>query len=214
MRFKQSVFIKPLDFLQGSEGFFVSRVCCGVRKMKKKIVGKLTLVIGGARSGKSSYAGSLAGKCFKEPVYVATAEPFDSEMADRIARHKSSRGPKWACIEEPLDVPRALQHLPPRHDGVLLDCVTVWLCNVLVKEGGKAIRKRINELIAALENRKCDVIVVSNEVGMGIVPDNRMGREFRDYAGWLNQDLASIADAVVLVVAGIPMVIKGKKGRG
>jgi len=181
--------------------------------MKKKRDGKLTLVIGGARSGKSSYAARLAAHHFKRPLYIATAEPFDPEMVERIARHKSARGPEWACVEEPLDVAGAVADVSSRHDGVLLDCVTVWLCNVLVREGEKAISKRIDELIAALGGRKRDVIVVGNEVGMGIVPDNRMGRDFRDYAGWLNQDLAEIADTVVLVVAGIPMVLKGKKGK-
>jgi len=174
---------------------------------------KLTLVIGGARSGKSTYAANLAGKCFKKPLYLATAEPFDSEMAERIACHKSSRGPEWTCVEEPLEVPAALSGISARHDGVLLDCVTVWLCNVLVREGKKTMRTRIDSLVAALRNRKRDVIVVSNEVGMGIVPGSRMGRDFRDYAGWLNQDLAAIADNVVFVVAGIPMVLKGKKGK-
>lgn len=180
--------------------------------MKSKRKNKITLVLGGARSGKSTYASRLAERCFKRPLFIATAEAFDSEMTDRIARHRSSRGPEWSCIEEPLDVAGVLQGLPAGRDGVLLDCITVWLCNVLVKEGAAAIEKRKSALISALKEMKCDVIVVSNEVGQGIVPGNEIGREFRDYAGWLNQDLAAAADTVVFLVAGIPLVIKGKKG--
>ena len=180
--------------------------------MKTKRTGRITLVMGGARSGKSSYAGRLAEHRFRKPLYLATAEALDPEMADRIKRHRKARGPKWDCIEEPLNIAGVLAKLPPKTDGVLLDCVTLWLCNVLMKEGDKSFEVRRSELLHALENVRRDVVIVSNEIGMGVVPDNKLGRKFRDYAGWLNQDLARVADNVVFVIAGIPMTLKGKKG--
>ncbi|MDD4869762.1 MAG: bifunctional adenosylcobinamide kinase/adenosylcobinamide-phosphate guanylyltransferase [Kiritimatiellae bacterium] len=180
-------------------------------KIKRKY--RITLVFGGARSGKSSYAGRMAESSFKHPLFLATAEPIDPEMAGRIARHRTARGPKWSCIEEPLDIAGVIANVPADRDGILLDCVTVWLSNVLIKEGPKSINRRKNDFIAALQKVKRNVIIVSNEVGMGIVPDNELGRDFRDYAGWLNQELAGIADKVVFVIAGIPMVIKRKKGK-
>lgn len=179
--------------------------------MKSKRQHRITLVLGGARSGKSTYASRLAEARFERPLYLATAEAFDEEMKDRIDRHRAARGSRWACLEEPLEVPRALLAMPGNVDGVLLDCVTVWLCNVFMKDGGPAVEARRGELVAALQGMKKEIVIVSNEVGMGIVPDNPMSREFRDHAGWLNQDLAEIADHVVLVVAGIPMILKGKK---
>ena len=161
-----------------------------------------------ARSGKSTYALRLAEESFDKPLYIATAEAGDREMAERIRIHKRSRSRRWTCAEEPLDVASVLVS-PPPCDGILVDCMTLWVSNVLLKEGEKAFAKRRKQLIAALRRARHPVIIVSNEVGLGIVPEHELGRKFRDMAGRLNQDLAKIADTVVFVVSGLPMVLKG-----
>jgi adenosylcobinamide kinase / adenosylcobinamide-phosphate guanylyltransferase len=170
---------------------------------------KTILVLGGARSGKSTYSLRLANSLFDKPLYIATAEAGDREMAERIRIHKQSRSRHWKCLEEPLDVASVIASAP-RCDGILIDCMTLWVSNVLLKEGEKAFAKREKELLAALRKARCPVIIVSNEVGLGIVPEHVLGRKFRDMAGRLNQDLAEFADTVVFVVSGLPMVLKGK----
>ena len=172
------------------------------------------LVLGGARSGKSSYAQSLAESWWPSPLYLAPAETLDAEMAERVRKHREQRGPRWGCAEEPLDIARVIRTPPAGRDGILLDCATLWLTNVLLKEGEAAVQARKQELLAAIMGSTVGVIVVSNEVGMGIVPESELGRRFRDLQGWLNQDLARAADVVVLVVAGIPMVVKGSLPQG
>lgn len=169
---------------------------------------KITLVLGGARSGKSTHAQKLAEQGWQHPLYLATAETLDQEMVERVKLHRTQRGPKWGCVEEPLDLARVIQTPMPKRDGILIDCATLWLANVLLKEGEPAVQTRKKELITALRTSPCDVIIVSNEVGMGIVPDSALGRTFRDLQGWLNQDLAAIADEVLFVIAGIPLKIK------
>ena len=172
---------------------------------------RIVLVLGAARSGKSTYAQRLAEMRWRRPLYLATAEALDEEMAERIKNHKRQRGRHWSCIEEPQDLARAIAAAAPRRDGVLIDCVTLWLSNVLLKEGVAAVKRRQRQLLEALRSARHDVILVSNEVGMGVVPDSALGRQFRDLQGWLNQDLATAADTVVFVVAGLPMAIKGQK---
>ena len=167
------------------------------------------MVLGGARSGKSRFAQQLAERLWPKPVYLATAEITDAEMADRIARHRAARDGRWACLEEPLDLAGALARAAAQGNGVLLDCVTVWLGNVLVKEGAAAVAARQQALLAALQASGGDVILVSNEVGLGLVPEHALGRQFRDLAGWLNQALAAEADTVVFVAAGLPLTLKG-----
>lgn len=178
----------------------------------KKVPGfaaRVTLVLGGARSGKSSYAQRLAESLFKKPLYLAVAEARDSEMADRIRRHRRRRGSRWQTHEEPLAIAQAIVKAYPRCDGVLLECATIWLSNVMLAEGRAAIARRKRELMRALRMTARPVIVVANEVGMGVVPPTPLGRDFRDEAGWLNQELAAAADCVVLVIAGLPTVLKG-----
>ncbi len=170
---------------------------------------RVMLVLGGARSGKSEFAKKTAESEFARPLYLATAEALDKEMAERVARHRKARGPRWTTIEAPLEAARAIESGAPECDGVLMDCATLWLTNVLLKEGAGAWERRRGELLLALSRAARRVVIVSNEVGMGIVPESELGRSFRDYAGWLNQALAAAADAVVLLVAGIPLVIKG-----
>lgn len=168
------------------------------------------LVLGGARSGKSRYALDLANRRWQRPVYLATAEVQDQEMARRVQAHRKARGARWKCIEEPLDIATVLTAGAPKADGILVDCLTLWLSNVLLKEGPAAIEKRQQALLKAVRNVRRNLILVSNEVGMGIVPDNKLGREFRDQAGWLNQALAQEVNTVVFVAAGLPMVLKGR----
>lgn len=179
------------------------------RSSRSKRENRLVLVLGGARSGKSSFALRLAEKWFRKPLYLATAEACDDEMEDRIDRHRKARGRKWRCAEAPLNAADIIRGARA-HDGILLDCATIWLSNVLLKEGEPAFAGRRKALLHALKKAGKSVIIVSNEVGMGIVPDSRLGRNFRDLAGWLNQDLAAAADTVVFVAAGLPMVLKGK----
>lgn len=166
---------------------------------------KLSLIIGGARSGKSRLAERLAYASNLPRSYIATAEVWDDEMRDRIAQHVADRGDDWLTIEAPRDVTGALA----RAKGVvLIDCATLWLTNVMLAEGD--IRAETATLIAALRAHPGPVIIVSNEVGWGIVPDNALARSFRDEQGRLNQRLAEVADLVVGVMAGLPMVLKGQ----
>lgn len=166
----------------------------------------LTLVTGGARSGKSRYAQDLAESLAPDRVYLATGQAWDDEMADRIRRHQSDRGPSWRTLEEPVDVVGHLSAGPV----VLLDCLTLWLSNLLHVRGPEADltadRQALVRAVAAANNH---LVLVTNEVGLGIVPMNALARRFRDEAGWLAQDLARVCDHVVLCVAGLPMAVKG-----
>jgi adenosylcobinamide kinase/adenosylcobinamide-phosphate guanylyltransferase len=170
---------------------------------------KLTLVLGGARSGKSRYAESLIAAlpppCQPPWAYVATAEALDAEMTERILSHRARRGANWQTIEAPRDLAAALaacETMP-----VLIDCLTLWLSNVLLADAD--IEAEIARLEAALAAAKMPVVVVANEVGSGIVPDHPLGRRFRDLQGLLNQRIAARADRVILMVAGLPLVVKG-----
>lgn len=165
------------------------------------------LVLGGARSGKSNYALRLAERHWQRPLYLATAEVKDAEMARRVQAHRQARGAHWRCREEPLELATALASADG--DGLLVDCLTLWLTNVILKEGLDSYPKRRQTLLEALGACRQNLILVSNEVGMGIVPEHELGRSFRDLAGWFNQDLAALATNVVLVVAGLPLALKG-----
>ncbi len=171
---------------------------------------RLTLVLGGARSGKSRHAEGLAMRAPAPWTYVATAQAFDDEMRARIAAHRAGRGAGWETTEAPLDLAGALDAVTGGVAGgagvVLVDCLTLWLSNVLL--GGHDVAAAIAGLEQALDRRDGRTVLVSNEVGFGIVPDNALARRFRDAAGLLHQRLAARADAVVLMVAGIPMVVK------
>lgn len=171
----------------------------------------LTLVLGGARSGKSAYAESFiedhaarnGGGC----VYLATAEAGDDEMAARIAAHRARRGSRWTTIEEPVALADALERAGRGGDAVLVDCLTLWLANLMAR--GRDVDGESRRLAAALSGIAGPVALIANEVGLGIVPDNAEARAFRDHAGRLNQALAARADRVVLVTAGLPLVLKG-----
>lgn len=170
-------------------------------------LGKLTLVLGGAASGKSARAEALIVASGLSRVYVATAQPFDDEMADKILRHQETRGPDWRTVEEPLDLAAALEGVR-EGEAVLLDCVTLWLSNHLLEESD--LEAETEKLLAALAACPAPVVVVSNEAGMGVVPDTSLGRRFRNAQGRLNQMLAARADLVIAVMAGLPMVLKGR----
>jgi adenosylcobinamide kinase/adenosylcobinamide-phosphate guanylyltransferase len=166
--------------------------------------GRLTLVLGGARSGKSRYAESLVMALPSPWLYVATAEARDSEMAERVAVHQGRRGPSWTTVETPRDVAGALANA---NKPALVDCLTLWLSNVLLAEAD--VDAEIEHLDGALARAAAPIVLVANEVGSGIVPDNALGRRFRDLQGLLNQRIAARADRVVLVVAGLPLTLKG-----
>ena len=204
---------------------------------------KITFIIGGARSGKSSFALREASGMIGHKLYLATAEALDDEMKERIANHKSERGNDWDTIEEPVNIASIISESLNKFNVVLLDCLTLWLSSVMIRTQsaehriqntdkreqnskyrsqmsdpatGKA-EKSISEFIDALQQLKeagvlcsgfCNLYIVSNEVGMGIVPDNKLARQFRDLAGKVNQKVAELADEVYLVTAGIPIKIK------
>lgn len=171
----------------------------------------LIFVLGGARSGKTRYALSeaqrLAADAGGRKVMIATAEALDGEMAERIARHRAERGQDWATIETPLALADAIRSLQPR-DVAVIDCLTLWLSNLMHAEA--EIADETEALIAALDASPADaVILISNEVGQGIVPENALARRFRDEAGWMHQAIAGAVDRMVVVQAGMPMVLKG-----
>lgn len=167
--------------------------------------GSLTLILGGARSGKSRHAERLVEPLAPPWTYVATAQAFDDEMRERIAHHRSRRDGGWETVEAPLDLVSALEGLP-RGRPLLLDCLTLWLTNVML--AGSDVDAASKRLADLLGRPRGPWFVVSNEVGLGIVPDNPLARRFRDAAGRLNQMVAEKADTVVLMVAGIPMKVK------
>lgn len=176
---------------------------------------RLALVLGGARSGKSRYALDLAGTFPSPRLYMATAEAGDEEMRARIAQHRRTRGEGWDTVEAPLDLAAALGRAEGRYKVILVDCLTLWLSNWLIRGGDRAELERVcGELAAEVEKATTPTILVSNEVGWGIVPDNPLAREFRDRAGWLHQLLSAAADLVVLLVAGLPLILKSAHEKG
>lgn len=168
---------------------------------------RVTLVLGGARSGKSRYAESLITALPSPWIYVATAEARDAEMAERIAVHRTRRETGWQVIEAPHDLALALE-IAPAGAAVLVDCLTLWLSNRMLADAD--VDAEIGLFEEALDRRAGTVVLVSNEVGFGIVPDNALARRFRDLQGRLNQRIATRADRVVLVVAGLPLIVKGR----
>ncbi len=167
----------------------------------------LTLVLGGARSGKSRYAEALVRRSYRPRTYIATAQPWDAEMRARIDQHQQDRGPHWTTIEAPHDLGPALASVTP-DAVVLLDCATLWLSNRMLAEAD--LHHETTALLAALRACPAPVIVVSNEVGWSIVPENALARAFRDAQGRLNQHLALAADLAVAVMAGLPLALKGQ----
>jgi len=170
----------------------------------------ITFVLGGVRSGKSRYVQTLAAGV--SPVaFVATAQPADEEMRRKIERHRAERPQEWRTIEEPLDLDRVLAEEASNYQMVVVDCLTLYAANLLDTEHGNliAVEERLQRFYAALRTAPCSIALVSNEVGSGIVPPFPEGRKYRDLLGEINQRVASVADNVLLMVAGLPLALKG-----
>jgi adenosylcobinamide kinase / adenosylcobinamide-phosphate guanylyltransferase len=171
----------------------------------------VTLVLGGVRSGKSRYAQRLAEGSHRV-VFVATAKISDDEMRSKIERHRKDRPQDWLTVEEPLELVRVLAQHQLDCDVLLVDCLTIFAASLLEEEGEDrdAIERRVTALCDALSTAKCPVVLVSNEVGSGVVPAYPLGRRYRDLLGEINQSVARVADDVVLMVAGLPLALKGR----
>jgi adenosylcobinamide kinase/adenosylcobinamide-phosphate guanylyltransferase len=166
-----------------------------------------TFVLGGARSGKSRFAEQLITDCGLERHYVATGRAWDQEMRDRIAQHRADRGDLWTTHEEPLDLVGCLSPVDREDRAILLDCLTLWVTNLMMDERDMATE--FAALTTFLSRARSRIVLVSNEVGLGIVPENRMARDFRDHAGRLHQMIAATAAEVYFVAAGLPLKMKG-----
>jgi adenosylcobinamide kinase/adenosylcobinamide-phosphate guanylyltransferase len=164
----------------------------------------VVLVVGGARSGKSRYA---EGLIHAPKHYVATAQAFDDEMRQRISAHQERRDDSWSNHEAPLDLVPLLREIDGWGNHILIDCLTLWLSNLMLD--GSDCEAEVSELVEHLATARARIVVVSNEVGQGIVPDNKLARGFRDVQGLANQLVGAVAESVVLTVAGIPMLVKG-----
>ena len=171
---------------------------------------KLTFVIGGCRSGKSSHALKIAEDIpGGRKIYIATCVPQDDEMRQRVAKHQRERRENWTTVEEPLLLPEAILEHSSKADVVLVDCLTLWLSNLLMETNDDAkLEGMISQLTNALKNATCPIILVSNEVGTGIVPENKLARQYRDFTGHANQAVAKAAGKVIWMVAGIPVTVK------
>ena len=172
--------------------------------MSKEII----LITGGARSGKSQYAEQRAGEMGSRRIYVATAEAKDEEMARRIAEHRKRRNSQWHTIEEPLELTDALLSQRSKIDCALVDCLTLWISNLLIRRDEDYAAQKVEDLVEKVPQLDFHLLFVTNEVGGGIVPDNLLARRFRDLAGWTNQRVAHMASEVILMVAGVPMLVK------
>lgn len=170
------------------------------------VAARTVLVTGGARSGKSLYAEGLVSAAQRERIYVATCTPFDDEMRQRIARHRDQRGEGWRTIEEPRDLADVIAAESTAESAILVDCLTLWLSNLIFAEADPEAETA--QLAEALRAAPGPVVLVTNEVGSGIVPDNALARRFRDEQGRLNRRIAELADVAVLVAAGLPLVLK------
>ncbi len=169
-----------------------------------------TLITGGARSGKSAYALMLAERSPGAAIFIATAEARDAEMRARIDKHKAERGHRWITVEEPVAVAKAVTAHGAAGNCIVLDCLTLWTSNLLEQADDAAFARKADELAAAVAGVAAAVIVVTNEVGLGIVPADPLSRAYRDRLGLANARLAAVCGRVILMVAGLPLMIKGK----
>ena len=167
-----------------------------------------TWILGGARSGKSRLAESIIEQQDGNAIYIATAQAFDDEMTARIAAHRARRGAIWRTEEIPLDLAQGLSGLLKTETPILIDCLTLWLSNVLL--ANRNVDAEIEALAAEIPSPQASLVLVSNETGMGIVPENHLARRFRDFSGIMNQQIAAASDNVLLVAAGLPFVLKGR----
>jgi adenosylcobinamide kinase/adenosylcobinamide-phosphate guanylyltransferase len=178
-------------------------------------VKELIFVIGGCRSGKSKYALDTAEQMpGDKKIFIATCLPKDDEMKQRIARHQKQRSQTWTTVEEPVHLYESLTKISQKATVILVDCLTLWVTNIMLEAGDeKKIESYISKLVRALATADCPVILVSNEVGTGIVPENKLARQFRDVMGQVNQAVAHFANKVVWMVAGIPVTIKQESNK-
>ena len=165
------------------------------------------LILGGARSGKTGFAERLAMRAGETPLYLATAQALDAEMRDRVRLHQEQRHKRFATLEEPIELTTALKAAAKSHDVILVDCLTLWITNLMMED--RDIGAEFASLVAYLPTARARLVIVSNEVGLGIVPENRMAREFRDHAGRLHQMIAAEAVDVYFIAAGLPLKMKG-----
>jgi adenosylcobinamide kinase / adenosylcobinamide-phosphate guanylyltransferase len=171
---------------------------------------KMIFVTGGCRSGKSRFALDYANQYFSKKIYLATCEALDEEMAQRIEHHKKMRGPEWQTVEEPVKIVERTREYGDGVEVILLDCITLWLSNLLTKGNTDLkIMDEINGFVEMIRQTPASFIVVSNEVGMGIVPADPLSRRFRDLSGMANQKIAEVANTVIFMVSGIPIFLKG-----
>ena len=171
---------------------------------------EIILVIGGCRSGKSRYALELAKKTQGDRrIFIATCVPRDKEMKMRVARHKEERGKDWSTVEVPIRLPETIIEYSRKSDLILVDCLTLWISNLILDNNDLDMPETVLHLSKSLKDAQCPVIMVSNEVGTGIVPENKLARLFRDAAGIVNQNIAACSDRVIWMLAGIPVPVKG-----
>ncbi|OPY72931.1 MAG: Bifunctional adenosylcobalamin biosynthesis protein CobP [Syntrophorhabdus sp. PtaU1.Bin058] len=169
---------------------------------------KVVLVLGGARSGKSTYALNEASAINGKKAFIATAEILDDEMRVRVENHKHERGKDWDTYEEPLGIASVIEKIRDGYDVIIIDCLTLWVSNIM--HAGSDVSVEIKRLVSVISvNHSSTIYIISNEVGLGLVPDIPIGREYRDILGRLNQEIASAATDVIFMVAGIPLIIKG-----
>lgn len=173
---------------------------------------KLILITGGCRSGKSQFALDYANRHFHKKLYLATCEALDEEMVKRIEHHKKRRGLDWQTVEQPIKIAEAIKQHENAIEVILLDCITLWLSNLLMRqESDHEIMNEVSRLMDTVKQGQTSFIFVSNEVGMGIVPVDPLGRRFRDLSGMANQKIAEVAHTVIFIVSGIPIFLKGKE---
>jgi adenosylcobinamide kinase / adenosylcobinamide-phosphate guanylyltransferase len=173
---------------------------------------RMIFITGGCRSGKSRYALHYANQHFSKKLFLATSEALDEEMAQRIKNHKKVRGPEWQTIEEPVDIVNKIKEDGSESEVILIDCLTLWLYNLLMRwDNDLRIIEETEKLIEIIKQSPTSFILVSNEVGMGIVPADPLSRRYRDLLGIINQKIAEALDTVIFMVSGIPLFLKGKE---
>ncbi len=171
----------------------------------------IELILGGARSGKSRLAENTAAASGRTVSYIATSQPLDDAMAERIARHRAQRPAHWGLVEEPIALADALRRTAAKDRCVLVDCLTLWLTNLLLQDDPQRLAAERSALIEVLPGLPGHTILVSNETGLGVVPMGELTRRYVDEAGWLHQALAGLSDRVTFCVAGLPMILKGEE---
>lgn len=172
---------------------------------------RLIFITGGVRSGKSRFALDYANRHFSKKLYLATCEVLDEEIAQRVGNHKKMRGSEWKTVEEPIGIVDKINEYGDKVEVILLDCITLWLSNLLMRQNSDVkIMDEVDRFIRTIKQNQTSFIIISNEVGMGIVPAESLGRRFRDLQGMANQKIAEVAETVIFMISGMPMFLKGE----